>query len=435
VHVGLYPLLRDDRRRLLECDFDGPTWPLDAGAYIDAAQAAGVPAALERSRSGEGAHVCMFFSGSVAASAARRVGAFLLREAMTVRAEIDLTSDDRLFPAQDFMPNGSFGNLIALPLQGACRRRGTSVFLDPSTLRPFDDQWALLSAGTAYSARGVRRTELSASAYSARWIAAVRARESARPDHLFEDPWAGLLAGDAGRLSMAASERASGGRSDFIPIRTRFFEDLIRDQAPLMDQVVLLGAGLDTRAFRLTLPASLDWFEIDEAALLHDKETVLAAAGASPGCRRHPVAVDLAGEWEPELLAVGFRPGRRTLWIAEGLFFYLTESTVVRLVGATVRLSGAGSAIAADASGSGLLRAPGMARYLESRAARGDPAPFFTDDPRSLLQSSGWRDVELVEPGHLAVRYGRPMAPGPAQASADALADPTMRSHFFIGRL
>ncbi len=276
---------------------------------------------------------------------------------------------------------------------------------------------------------------MSPSAYSARWIAAVRERESARPDHLFEDPWAGLLAGDAGRLSMAASERASGGRNDFIPIRTRFFEDLIRDRAPLMDQVVLLGAGLDTRAFRLTLPASLDWFEIDEAELLHDKETVLAAAGASPGCRRHPVAVDLASEWEPELLAVGFRPGRRTLWIAEGLFFYLAESTVDRLVGAAARLSGAGSAIAADASGSGLLRAPGMARYLESRAARGDPAPFFTDDPRSLLRSSGWRDVELVEPGRLAVRYGRPIAPGPAQAPTDAPADPTMRSYFFIGRL
>jgi superfamily II DNA or RNA helicase len=146
VHVGLYPLLLNDRCRLLACDFDGPTWPLDAGAYVDAAQAAGVPVALERSRSGEGAHVWMFFSGPVAASAPRRVGAYLLREAMTVRAEIDLASYDRLFPAQDFMPKGSFGNLIALPLQGACRRRGTTVFLDPSTLRPFGDQWAFLSA-------------------------------------------------------------------------------------------------------------------------------------------------------------------------------------------------------------------------------------------------------------------------------------------------
>ena len=146
VHGGLYPLLRDDRCRLLACDFDGPTWPLDASAYVDAAQAAGIPVALERSRSGDGAHVWMFFRGPLAASAARRVGAYLLREAMTVRAEIDLASYDRLFPAQDFMPNGSFGNLIALPLQGACRRRGTTVFLDPSTLRPFDDQWAFLSA-------------------------------------------------------------------------------------------------------------------------------------------------------------------------------------------------------------------------------------------------------------------------------------------------
>ena len=146
VHVGVYPLLRDDTCRLLACDFDGPTWPLDAGAFVDAARASGIPAALERSRSGEGAHVWMFFAGPVAASAARRIGAYLLREAMTMRAEIDLASYDRLFPAQDFMPKGSFGNLIALPLQGACRRRGTTVFLDPSTLRPFDDQWAFLSA-------------------------------------------------------------------------------------------------------------------------------------------------------------------------------------------------------------------------------------------------------------------------------------------------
>jgi hypothetical protein len=146
VHVGLYPLLRDDACRLLACDFDGPTWPLDAGAFVDAAQAAGIPMALERSRSGEGAHVWMFFSAPAPASAARRVGAYVLREAMTVRAEIDLASYDRLFPAQDFMPKGSFGNLIALPLQGACRRSGTTVFLDPSTLQPFDDQWAYLSA-------------------------------------------------------------------------------------------------------------------------------------------------------------------------------------------------------------------------------------------------------------------------------------------------
>lgn len=145
-HAGVYPLLRDDRCRQLVCDFDGPGWALDALAYVDAARDAGIPMALERSRSGDGAHVWAFFSGRVPASAARLVGVYLLREAMTIRAELDLASYDRLFPTQDFMPKGSFGNLIALPLQGACRKRGTTVFLDPATLEPYDDQWAFLSA-------------------------------------------------------------------------------------------------------------------------------------------------------------------------------------------------------------------------------------------------------------------------------------------------
>ncbi len=144
VHVGLYPLLPGDSCRLLACDFDGSSWPLDARAYLDAARALGIDAALERSRSGDGAHVWVFFAQPVPASIARRIGAHLLREAMTVRAELDLASYDRLFPAQDFMPRGSFGNLIALPLQGQCRRTGTTAFLDAS-LAPFEDQWAFLS--------------------------------------------------------------------------------------------------------------------------------------------------------------------------------------------------------------------------------------------------------------------------------------------------
>ena len=145
IHVGLYPLLPDDSCRLLACDFDGPSWPLDARAYQDAARALGIEAAVERSRSGDGAHVWILFAGRVPASVARRIGAHLLREAMTIRAELDLASYDRLFPAQDFMPKGSFGNLIALPLQGQCRRKGTTVFLDDA-LGPFDDQWASLSS-------------------------------------------------------------------------------------------------------------------------------------------------------------------------------------------------------------------------------------------------------------------------------------------------
>jgi len=145
-HVGLYPLLRDDRCWLLVSDFDGPGWALDALAYFDAATAAGVPAALERSRSGEGGHVWIFFADRVPASTARRIGVYLVREAMTVRAELDLVSYDRLFPSQDFLPKQGFGNLIALPLQGECRKKATTVFLDPSTLQPYADQWEFLAS-------------------------------------------------------------------------------------------------------------------------------------------------------------------------------------------------------------------------------------------------------------------------------------------------
>jgi len=145
LHVGIYPLLHSDVCRLVASDFDGPGWALDADAYLDVARSLGIPGLLERSRSGDGGHVWVFFAGPVSASSARRLGVHLIREAMTVRAEIDLASYDRLFPTQDFMPMGSFGNLIALPLQGACRKRGTTVFLDPSTMEPYADQWEHLS--------------------------------------------------------------------------------------------------------------------------------------------------------------------------------------------------------------------------------------------------------------------------------------------------
>jgi superfamily II DNA or RNA helicase len=147
LHVGLYPLQAGDTCRLLACDFDGQAALLDALAYLKAARADDIPAALEVSRSGVGAHVWIFFSAPVTATTARRIGAGLLREAITMRGELDLSSYDRFFPSQDYLPaSGSIGNLIALPLQGQSRRPGTTVFLDLATLEPYDDQWAFLSS-------------------------------------------------------------------------------------------------------------------------------------------------------------------------------------------------------------------------------------------------------------------------------------------------
>ena len=144
--LGLYPLLKDDTCWFLACDLDGRTWQLDAAALLEACADEGIPAVLERSRSGDGAHVWIFFASAVAAASARRLGAVVLREAMARRGDLDLASYDRLFPNQDFLPQKGFGNLIALPLQGRCREAGTSVFLEPATFEAVPDQWALLSS-------------------------------------------------------------------------------------------------------------------------------------------------------------------------------------------------------------------------------------------------------------------------------------------------
>lgn len=142
--AGVYPLLADESCRFLAADFDKASWAEDALAMMETCRLRGVPAALERSRSGNGGHVWIFFAGSVAARTARALGASLLTETMERRPEIGFGSYDRFFPSQDIMPLGGFGNLIALPLQGQARRQGNSLFVD-ERLRPYDDQWAFLS--------------------------------------------------------------------------------------------------------------------------------------------------------------------------------------------------------------------------------------------------------------------------------------------------
>lgn len=156
-HVGLYPLLDGDRCCWLAADFDGPAALLDAINYIKAARALQVPAALELSRSGTGAHAWIFFTAPVLAETARRLGTGLLREAMMLRGQMSLASYDRLFPSQDVLPAGGVGNLIAAPLFGKARKNNTTVFLELATLEPDEDQWAFLSSLGRMSPREVAR--------------------------------------------------------------------------------------------------------------------------------------------------------------------------------------------------------------------------------------------------------------------------------------
>lgn len=142
--IGVYPLLYDETCWFLAADFDKTGWQDDARSFLSVCIEWGVAAAIERSRSGRGGHVWIFFSEAIPAVLARKLGAAVLTRAMERRHQLGLDSYDRFFPNQDTMPKGGFGNLIALPLQHAPRQEGNSVFLDENFV-PFDDQWAFLS--------------------------------------------------------------------------------------------------------------------------------------------------------------------------------------------------------------------------------------------------------------------------------------------------
>jgi superfamily II DNA or RNA helicase/very-short-patch-repair endonuclease len=142
--IGIYPMLQDETCFLLAADFDQGDWREDAQAFRKTCEHLNIPAALERSRSGDGAHIWIFFDRAIPAALARQLGSHILTEAMEHRPEIGFKSYDRFFPNQDTLPRGGFGNLIALPLQRQPRESGNSLFLDGSLI-PYSDQWAFLS--------------------------------------------------------------------------------------------------------------------------------------------------------------------------------------------------------------------------------------------------------------------------------------------------
>ncbi|MHA6879371.1 TOTE conflict system archaeo-eukaryotic primase domain-containing protein [Ralstonia pseudosolanacearum] len=159
--IGVYPLLEDGTCYFLAVDFDEAEWRDDARAVIQSCQKLGVPATLEISRSGQGAHAWVFFAHRVSARDARRLGTAIISHTCSRTRQLKLTSYDRLFPNQDTMPKGGFGNLIALPLQKWPREKGCSVFVD-ANLRPYPDQWAFLAAVQPMSSDDIEPTILRA---------------------------------------------------------------------------------------------------------------------------------------------------------------------------------------------------------------------------------------------------------------------------------
>lgn len=182
--AGVYPLLADETCCFLAIDFDKAGWMDDSQAFLETCGCLSVPAALERSRSGHGGHVWIFFDRAIPAGLARRLGSYLLTETMERRPDVGLDSYDRLFPNQDTMPQGGFGNLIALPLQKRARELGNSVFLD-QTFTPWADQWAFLEGVGRMSRAQVE--EITQDAERRGRILGVRLLP---PDDVDDQPWA-----------------------------------------------------------------------------------------------------------------------------------------------------------------------------------------------------------------------------------------------------
>lgn len=154
--AGLYPLMPDDTCKVLIVDFDSDRYKEEALAFLETCDRYQLPAYLERSRSGNGAHVWFFFDQFIRAASARKMGALLLEETMSRSPALSFDSFDRLIPNQDTLPSGGFGNLIALPLQRIPRYPGNSVFVDRN-FEPYPDQWSYLSSVQRISLDVIRR--------------------------------------------------------------------------------------------------------------------------------------------------------------------------------------------------------------------------------------------------------------------------------------
>lgn len=181
--IGVYPMLQDETCCFLAVDFDKVGWQEDVTAFIKTAKDMTIPVALERSRSGNGGHVWIFFESPIPAVLARKLGSAILTSTMDRRRQIGLDSYDRFFPNQDTMPRGGFGNLIALPLQRAPREKGNAVFLD-ERISPYPDQWYFLSTIRKMKLEEVERIVRD----SARKDGIVSVRMSVMEDDE-EDPW------------------------------------------------------------------------------------------------------------------------------------------------------------------------------------------------------------------------------------------------------
>ncbi|MFH8935359.1 class I SAM-dependent methyltransferase [Streptomyces griseosporeus] len=243
-------------------------------------------------------------------------------------------------------------------------------------------------------------------------VARVRALETERKNALFRDPLARAFAAAGGLWPSSpppddeAARRRRLAVSWSIVIRTKFLDDLLQQaSASGVRQVVLLGAGMDSRAFRMNWPYGTRLFEVDTAAPLDFKDAVLRQERAVAQCERITVAVDLREDWPDALAAAGHDPAEPTVWIAEGLLIYLPEDAVEQLLARISAQSAAGSRMGLTLGSCGVIERYG------ADAAPGSAASMWVsetpDDPVAWLARHGW-EAESHSLRERAAAYGRP---------------------------
>jgi methyltransferase (TIGR00027 family) len=247
---------------------------------------------------------------------------------------------------------------------------------------------------------------VAALASTARWIAAVRAHESRREDRLFHDPWAAALAGAEGEAWIA--RRGDSPSLQVIAIRARYFDEFLERVTGErgVRQVVLLGAGFDTRAFRLSWPAGTRVFELDRREVLIEKEQALRADGARPACERHVIGADLTRPWGDALDDEGFRRHQPSCWLLEGLLFYLPTDTGLEILDAVTALAAPGSWLGFDLPNTTTLTHAWTRAWVEMQAVQGAPFLGTMDDPRGVMEARGWT-ATVVQAGDKEANYGR----------------------------
>ncbi len=243
-------------------------------------------------------------------------------------------------------------------------------------------------------------------------VARVRAAESRRADALFRDDLAAAFvraatADGQERPASRTPSRTGLAMAEHVVLRTRFFDDyLTAEAASGTRQVVLVAAGLDTRAFRLDWPEGTRLFEVDLPEVLAFKERVLAAEGAVAVCERHTVAADLREPWGGALAAAGFEAGAPTAWLVEGLLAYLRAEDAAAVLEAVGELSAPGSALSLS-YGAGLGRLVGQSPEDDPFQQVSDLFQGGLDEPADTwLSRHGWQ-VSAHPKTALAASYGR----------------------------